>query len=98
MPRYKLVQTRDFEKEFKKLPEEIKKRFQKQFRRVAQNPYATGKPLGHKEFRELKNKNFRVYYMIYNTKIIVLLVGASDKKAQKSTIYYIKKTGNYSKV
>ena len=90
MVNYKLKETKEFSKEFRKLPTEIKKRFKEQFKKVEIDPFSIGKPLGYEWFRELKNKGFRVYYLIYEDEIIVLFVGVSDKKSQQNVINIIK--------
>ena len=90
MINYNLKETDEFSKEFKKLPEKIKKRFEEQFRQIESDPFNIGKPLGYKWFRELKNEGFRVYYLIYEKEIIVLFVGVSDKKSQQRVINIIK--------
>lgn len=83
-------ETKEFEKQYDKLPLEIKRKFENQFRKVELNPYAIGKPLGYTWFRELKNGKFRVYYLVYDHKVLVLFVGISDKKTQQETISIIK--------
>ena len=88
---WELKETDEFQKEFNKLPNEIKARFELQFQKVEENPYGLGKPLGYKWFRELKNEGYRVYYLIYDTKIIVLFVGVSDKRSQQDIINVIKR-------
>ena len=90
MDKYELKETQEFEKQFSKLPEHIKHRFEKQFRKVEENPYTIGKPLGYDWFRELKNMIYRVYYLIYKKDIIVLFVGVSDKKNQQESVDLIK--------
>lgn len=90
MPCYKIKRMEKFEKAFYKLPPEIKLRFEKQFMRLEEDPYAIGKPLGQRWFRELKNSIYRVYYLIYNEETIVLLADASNKKDQKKVISFTK--------
>lgn len=87
---YTLVRIGKFEKAFNKLPLHIRERFKKQFKKLEEDPYSIGKPLGYKWLRELKNKGYRVYYFIYDEEVIVLLVGVSDKKDQKEVILFIK--------
>ncbi len=87
---YSLVEIDKFEKAFNKLPLHIKERFKKQFKRLEEDPYSIGKSLGYKWLRELKNEGYRVYYLIYDEDVIVLLVGVSDKKNQKEVILFIK--------
>ena len=87
---WELEETEEFEKQYGKLPTDIKDRFEKQFRKVEENPYGIGKTLGCPWFRELKNDKFRVYYLIYDQQVIVLFVGVSDKKSQQIAIDVIK--------
>lgn len=87
---WELKETKEFEKQYDKVPSELKEKFELQFQKVQENPYNIGKPLGYKWFRELKNNKFRVYYLIYDTKVIVLFVGVSDKKSQQMAISTIK--------
>jgi len=87
---YQLKKTDEFGVEFSKLSTDIQKRFEKQFRKVEENPYGLGKSLGYTWFRELKNEGHRVYYLIYEDKIIVLFVGVSEKSDQQSSINQIK--------
>ena len=37
-------------------------------------------------FRELKYQDYRLYYLVYEKKVIVLLVSISDKKNQQEII------------
>ena len=87
---YQLKKTDEFGVEFNKLPIDIQKRFENQFHKVEEDPFSLGKPLGYTWFRELKNEGHRVYYLIYEDKIIVLFVGVSGKKEQQSSINQIK--------
>lgn len=87
---WELQETEEFEKEFDKLPQEIRERFEDQFRQVEKDPYGIGKPLGYKWLRELKNEGWRVYYLVYDNKIVVLFVGVSGKKSQQAVIDTIK--------
>ncbi len=90
MIKYKIKETAKFEKAFNKLPNDIRQRFRKQFRKLEENPYSIGKPLGYKYIRELKNKGHRTYYIIYDKQVIILLVGVSNKKTQQEMISFIK--------
>ncbi|MBU1199528.1 MAG: type II toxin-antitoxin system RelE/ParE family toxin [Nanoarchaeota archaeon] len=91
MTTYLIKETKEFKRNFNKLPADIKKRFEIQFRRILENPFSTGKPLGYKWFRELKNNIYRAYYLVYEQEVIVLLVTISDKKTQRYVINFIKK-------
>lgn len=87
---WELKETDEFEYEYKKLPPDIRDRFESQFNKLRENPYGLGKTLGYPWFRELKNDIFRVYYLIYDQQIIVLFVGVSAKKNQQTVINIIK--------
>ena len=63
--------------------------FKRRILKLSENPYA-GKPLGYKYLREIKLDKFRVYYMVFDKEVIVLLITVSDKKTQKKTIDFIK--------
>ena len=91
MEKYQLKQTDEFRKEFEKLPNDIKYRFEKQIKKVEQNPYGIGDPLSYRWFRELKNKKFRLYYLVFEKEVVILFVGVSDKKSQQKVIDMITK-------
>jgi putative component of toxin-antitoxin plasmid stabilization module len=87
---YIIVSTATFETDFVKLiPDNKKEDVKRRIKKLSENPY-TGKPLGNIFLREMKLDKFRLYYLIYESKIAVLLIGASDKKTQKKTIKRIK--------
>lgn len=87
MTGYSIITTDEFEKEFSKLDKAIQTRFNKQFARLETEPYSIGKPItGASWFRELKNLKYRVYYLVYDDQVLVLLAGISYKKDQQSTI------------
>ena len=56
---------------------------------MTQSPYV-GDPLGYEFFSEKKIKGKRVYFLVYYDIRAVLMVGISDKKAQRETIDGIK--------
>ncbi|MBI5397915.1 hypothetical protein HZB03_00495 [Candidatus Woesearchaeota archaeon] len=87
---WELKETNEFGHEYKKLPTDIKDRFENQFNKLRENPYGLGKTLGYPWFRELKNDKFRLYYLIYDQQVIVLFVGVSAKKNQQMVINIIK--------
>ena len=87
---WELKETSEFEHKFDELPPDIKEGFENQIKKLQENPYALGKPLGYPWFRELKNDKFRVYYLIYDQLIVILFVGVSDKKTQQVVINTIK--------
>ncbi|MCH8331608.1 MAG: T9SS type A sorting domain-containing protein [Bacteroidetes bacterium] len=87
--KFKVYRAATFEKEFSKLPKPDKESIQKFERKLVENPYL-GKPLSYVFLREMKLGSRRVYYLIYEDFIIVLMVAISDKKTQQATINAIK--------
>lgn len=89
---HKILETEIFRKRFNKLiPKNSIEYIQKAIRKLENNPYNQGKPLGYRFVRELKFKKFRIYYLIYDKYLIVLLITVSNKKNQQETINLIKK-------
>jgi len=83
---YQLHKTDFFDKKFNKLiPIEKQNDVKRRIEKLKMNPYV-GKPLGSKYFREIKLDKFRVYFKIYEEKILILLLTVSDKKHQQETI------------
>lgn len=87
---YSFKETDEFRKKFNKLPYFVRLKFKKQFKHLRQDPYSAGTPLGNRWFRELKNGIYRVYYLIYDEEIIILLVNISKKKDQQTIINFTK--------
>ncbi len=86
---YSIKTTEYFEERFKKvIPKNKKEDVRRRIFDLAKNPYI-GKPLGNKHVRELKLDKFRVYFLVYESEIVVLVVDVSDKKHQQETIEYI---------
>ncbi len=91
MVEWVLEQTDAFEKEFNKLiPKNMQNIVKKQLLKLKENPFV-GRSLGFKFFREKKFDKWRIYYLIYNDKIVVYFVGISDKKLQQTKINELKK-------
>ncbi|MBI3051688.1 hypothetical protein HYY74_04495 [Candidatus Woesearchaeota archaeon] len=94
---FKLFRTQQFEEDFAKLPKAEKEHVEKFERKLIESPYL-GKPLGYYFFREKRLNSRRVYFLIYEQYVVVLMVATSDKKTQRSTIDSIKqKLAEYSK-
>lgn len=87
--KFKIFRTKTFDKEFDKLPHSEQSEIEKFEEHLSENPFA-GKPLGFVFFREKKLNSRRVYYLIYEEFVIVLMVSISDKKTQQATIDAIK--------
>ena len=87
--KFEVFRTSRFEKEFFKLSKTEQTAIAKFEKKLAENPYA-GKPLGYIFFREKKLNGRRIYYLVYEKFVIVLMVAVSDKKTQQATIDAIK--------
>ncbi len=86
---YRVYTTPEFDNLLQKLSKADQERIQRIAENLAENPYQ-GKPLGAKFFREKKVGDKRIYYLIYDEYVIVLLISLSDKKTQQRTIDEIK--------
>jgi putative component of toxin-antitoxin plasmid stabilization module len=79
-----------FDDKFSKIiPINKQKDVNRRIAKLSNQPYV-GKPLGFKYLRELKIDKFRIYYIIFDREVIVLMVNVSDKKHQQETINFIK--------
>jgi len=87
--KFAVYRTNTFEKEFYKSSKKEQEEIEKFEKKLIDNPFL-GKPLGHKFFREKRLNNKRIYFLIYESLVIVPMVGMSDKKAQQATIDKIK--------
>ena len=86
---YRIFRTKEFIKQFEKLPESFQEEIKKLRNRIKENPFV-GDPIGYKFFREKKLKWLRLYFLIYEDIVVVLFLAISDKKTQQATIDEIK--------
>ncbi len=86
---YRVYRTETFDRRVKKLPKKEQAQITRIENQLKTNPFV-GKPLGYRFFREKKIEGKRIYYLVYEDMVIVLLVGLSDKKTQQATINKIK--------
>ena len=86
---FKVFRTSTFEKEFSKLLKTEQTVIDKFEKKLVESPHL-GKPLGYIFFREMKLNSHRIYYLVYEEFVIVLMVAVSDKKTQQATIDDIK--------
>ncbi|MBT5424122.1 type II toxin-antitoxin system RelE/ParE family toxin [archaeon] len=97
MTKWILEQTELFEKKFLKLiPKNLQEEVKNQIKKLTNNPY-NSKPLGYKFFREKKIKKWRIYFLIYEDKLVVYFIDISDKKLQQYTIDKIKSDFDFLK-
>jgi len=87
---FKVFRTTTFDKEFSKLSKTEQTAIEKFEKKLVVEPHL-GKPLGYVFFREKKLNGTRIYYLVYEEFVIVLMVAVSDKKTQQDTIEDIKR-------
>jgi len=88
---FKVLVTNSFLNEYKKLSFDEKRKIEKIIEQLKMNPFS-GKPLGYKFFREKKIEGKRLYYLIFEDKIKILILNYSGKKKQKTIINEVKNT------
>lgn len=83
---YKVLRTSTFKKAIEKhLTSTEKHQLERIFDQLAENPFC-GDQIRYPFFREKRIGGKRIYYLIYSSQVIVLMVAISDKKDQDSTI------------
>jgi len=87
---YNIFTTEEFDKNYNKLDSELQRQVKKAIDQLESNPHA-GKPLGYIFFREKKIMNYRIYYLIYDEKIVVFVITIGTKKDQQQSIDKIKR-------
>ena len=85
---YAVYTTTSFDREIQKLPKDEQERIQKIFLQLKDNPYV-GDQLQYRHLREKRIREKRVYYLVYNDLLAVLVVAISGKKNQQATINHI---------
>jgi mRNA-degrading endonuclease RelE of RelBE toxin-antitoxin system len=87
---YKIYTTPEFDRLFEELTKDDQIEIEKLTKEeLPENPYQ-GRALGFKFFREKRIKGKRVYFLIYDDYVLVLMVAIGDKKTQKKDIAQIK--------
>ncbi len=87
---YKVYTTPEFDRLFEELSKEEQIEVDKLTKKeLPGNPYQ-GRALGFKFFREKRIGGKRVYFLIYDDYVIVLMVAIGDKKTQNKDIAQIK--------
>ena len=87
---FKIFTSEEFNKLYNRLDKQLQKEVAKEINQLEENPYS-GKPLGYKFFREKKIRNLRLFYLIYEQKVIIFVITISTKKDQQNAIDKIKK-------
>lgn len=86
---YNVIGTDTYLREIKKWPKTQRVITDKIPARLKSNPNI-GKPLAYPFIREIRVREKRVYYLVYDELHLVLLVAVSGKKDQQDTINHIK--------
>lgn len=87
--KFKVLRADMFKEEFGKLPGAEQERIRKFEKHLSDNPFV-GKPLGFVFLREKRLNGRRIYYLIYEEFVMVLMVCISNKKGQQAKINAIK--------
>lgn len=82
---FEVLMSEEFDKDYCKLDKSVSVRVDKVLEQLKADPF-TGKPLGYEFFREKKIGKFRIYYLIYESWLVVFVVAMSGKKDQQATI------------
>lgn len=87
---YRIYTTPEFDRLYDELPNEDKKIIDKLTQiELPNNPFQ-GRALGFNFFREKRIKGKRVYFLIYESYVLVLMISIGDKKTQKKDIAQIR--------
>jgi len=82
---YAVYITESFEKEIEKISESDKEIIRKMIIKLKDNPYV-GDPIRYKFFREKRIREKRVYFLVYDELLALLVVAFGGKKLQQETI------------
>ena len=94
---FKVIGTDTYLEELSKWPKTDKEIADRFPLKLSENPFQ-GKPLNYKYLREKKIKEKRIYYLIYSDLNLVLIVAASGKKDQQTTIHIKDNLDEFRKV
>jgi len=85
--KYTIYTTEEFDKELNKLDKSEQIRVNKILKQLKEKGGNVGKSLsGLSFFKEKKFGNKRLYFLIYENFLVILVISISDKKAQQATI------------
>ena len=83
---YVVYTTKEFDDNFDCLDESEKIRVRKILNQLKERGDDVGKPLRFPYFREKKFENKRLYFLVYESYMVILAIAISDKKEQQETI------------
>lgn len=86
---FRVFRSEWYEKKLKKLSSQEQKRVMDFEQSLKQNP-KQGKPLGYDFFREKKFNGKRMYFLVYDSHMIIFIITISGKKTQQQVIDTIK--------
>ncbi len=89
---YTLVFDKEFARDFNKLDKSIKDEAEKKIRRLKENPKEIGKPLRYfPNLYELHVRMYRIFYVIEESKIKVLVLAIEHKDETDKYLRMLKK-------
>ena len=83
---FRIFTTREFDDNFDCLDESEKQRVRKILNQLKEKGDDIGKPLRIPYFREKKFDNKRLYFLVYENFMVILVLAIGDKKTQQATI------------
>ena len=84
---FRIFKSATFDKDFDNLDNSEQERVDKILTQLLERGGEVGKPLsGLSFFKEKKFGNKRLYFLIYENFLVILVISISDKKAQQATI------------
>lgn len=86
MPKFRVLKTAEFDRDFSKLDKSEQERVERILRQLSERGNEVGKPLILPFFKEKKFNGKRVYFLVYESYNVILIIAISDKKAQQATI------------
>ena len=86
MARFRIFKTAEFDRDFTKLDKSEQSRIEKVLWQLSERGIEVGKPLVLPFFKEKKFDGKRVYFLVYKSYNVILVIAISDKKAQQATI------------
>jgi len=89
MKKFKIFHSSRFDRDLSKLDKSVQDQLDKIEDQLIENPYV-GRSLNVRWFREKKIGKHRIYYLIYDDYISLIMVGVSEKKDQQKVINTIR--------
>jgi mRNA-degrading endonuclease RelE of RelBE toxin-antitoxin system len=86
---YEVFVTNEFEEKIERWDKKDRESVEKIYNQLTENPYV-GDQISYPFLREKKISGKRIYYLIYDDLVLVLMVATSSKKDQQKTINSIK--------